>query len=124
MAGAGFDLAIYSWVGNRDPSAWSLVYHRAQVPTAGNAYVGQNYPGWADERFSSLADEAANSLERESRRLRYLEMQRIWTHALPALPLYQRMQVDVADARVLEIRPLPTRQPLTWNVARWSLGGV
>jgi peptide/nickel transport system substrate-binding protein len=124
LASGSFDLALYSWVGNRDPAGWSLAYHRAQVPTATNGYAGQNYPGWIDDRFSALAEEAGNSLERETRRGRYLEMQRIWTEALPALPLYQRVQVDVADARVLEIRPLPTRQPLTWNIARWSLGGV
>jgi hypothetical protein len=50
-------------------------------------------------------------------------MQRLWTAALPALPLYQRVQIDVADARVRELRPQPTRQPITWNVARWPSAG-
>lgn len=119
-----FDLALYAWTGERDPSGWSLLYHRANVPTRENGYSGQNYPGWSDERFSTLADEAARSLERQPRRERYLEMQRLWTAALPALPLYQRVQIDVADARLRELRPQPTRQPITWNVARWSFGGV
>ena len=124
LAAGQFDLALYAWVGDRDPHGWSLVYQRAQVPTAANGYAGQNFPGWSDERFSRLADEAAESLERESRRQRYLEMQWIWTAALPALPLYQRVQVDVADARLRELRPQPARQPITWNVARWSFGGA
>lgn len=124
LAAGQFDLALYAWVGDRDPYGWSLLYHRSQVPTAANGFTGQNYPGWGDERFSRLADEAAGTLERDARRERYLEMQRIWTAALPALPLYQRVQVDVADARLRELRPQPTRQPITWNVARWSFGGA
>ncbi len=124
LASGQFDLALYTWVGDRDPYGWSLLYQRAQVPSAANGYAGQNYPGWSNDRFSSLADDAAESLERDARRLRYLEMQQLWTAALPALPLYQRLQVDVADARLRELRPQPTRQPITWNVARWSFGGV
>ncbi len=124
LAAGQFDLALYAWVGDRDPYGWSLLYQRSQIPTAASGYAGQNYPGWSDDRFSTLADEAAQSLEREARRQRYVEMQRLWTAALPALPLYQRVQVDVADARLRELRPQPTRQPITWNVARWSFGGV
>ena len=124
LSSGQFDLALYAWVGDRDPYGWSLLYHRSQVPSATNGFTGQNYSGWSNERFSTLADEAAQSLERDARRQRYLEMQRIWTAALPALPLYQRTAVDVADARLREVRPLPTRQPITWNVARWSFGGV
>lgn len=124
LAAGQFDLALYAWVGERDPYGWSLLYHRAQVPWQTNGYAGQNYPGWTSERFSALADQAAAVLERESRRPLYLEMQRIWATGLPVLPLYQRVQVDAADGRLRELRPLPTRGPITWNVARWSFGGV
>lgn len=124
LATGQFDLALYAWVGERDPYGWSLVYQRNQIPTAANGFAGQNFPGWSDDRFSGLADEAAGSLERDARRSRYLEMQRIWAAALPALPLYQRVLVNVADARLREVRPQPTRQPITWNIARWSFGGA
>jgi hypothetical protein len=51
-------------------------------------------------------------------------MNRIWTTALPALPLYQRVSVDVADVRFRELRPQPTRRPITWNAALWSFVGA
>ena len=124
LATAQFDLALYAWVGDRDPYGWSLLYHRDQIPSQGNGFAGQNFPGWSDVRFSMLADEAASTIDAYARRVRYAEMQRLWTAALPALPLYQRVQVDVADARLRELRPQPTRRPVTWNVARWSFGGV
>ena len=124
LATGQYDLALYAWVGERDPYGWSLLYHRGQVPTAANGFTGQNFPGWSDEQFSTLADEAASVFDRDTRQSRYAEMQRLWTAALPALPLYQRVQVDVADARLRELRPQPTRRPVTWNAARWSFGGV
>ena len=124
LATGQFDLALYAWVGDRDPYGWSLLYSRSQVPSAANGFAGQNFPGWSNDRFSTLADEAANSLSQDARRSRYLEMQRLWTSALPALPLYQRVQVDVADVRLRELRPQGTRRPITWNAALWSFRGV
>src|SRR2546425_7874169 len=120
LATGQFDLALYAWVGDRDPYGWSLLYYKGQIPIAANGFIGQNFPGWSDERFSMLADEAASTLDPDVRRSRYAEMQAIWTTALPAVPLFQRIQVDVADARLRELRPQPTRRPVTWNAARWS----
>ncbi|TMD58767.1 MAG: peptide ABC transporter substrate-binding protein [Chloroflexi bacterium] len=124
LATGQFDLALYAWVGDRDPYGWSLLYYKAQIPVLANGFGGQNFPGWSDDRFSTLADEAASTLDIDTRRARYTEMQRIWTTALPAVPLFQRIQVDVADARLREFRPQPARRPVTWNAARWSFGGV
>ncbi|HYY55519.1 MAG TPA: peptide ABC transporter substrate-binding protein [Candidatus Dormibacteraeota bacterium] len=124
LATGQFDLALYAWVGDRDPYGWSLLYQRGQIPTAANGFSGQNFPGWNDERFSALADEAARFIEPDARRTRYAEMNRIWTTALPALPLYQRVSVDVADVRFRELRPQPTRRPITWNAALWSFVGA
>jgi peptide/nickel transport system substrate-binding protein len=124
LATGQFDLAIYAWVGDRDPNTWSLLYQRDQIPSPANGFAGQNFTGWRDDRFSALAEEAATMLDAYGRRTRYAEMQRIWTREVPALPLYQRVQVDVADARLRELRPQPTRRPLTWNVARWSFSGA
>ena len=124
LATGQFDLALYAWVGDRDPYGWSLLYGKSQIPTAANGFSGQNFTGWSDDRFSKLADEAAATLQQDQRRARYTEMQRIWTAALPALPLYQRVQVDAADVRFRELRPQPTRRPITWNAAMLSFTGA
>jgi hypothetical protein len=47
-------------------------------------------------------------------------MERIWTMALPALPLYQELRVDVAPQSLAGIQPTPSGSALSWNAFEWS----
>src|SRR5438552_665921 len=73
-----------------------------------------------DPWFDALARLATETPDRVEKRAIYTEMERIWTSALPALPLYQELRVDVAPQSLAGIEPTPSGSPLSWNVSAWS----
>ncbi len=109
LAGGDFDLAITSR-GGADPAE------------ATDEYIGgsaANVTGYADAAFDVLARSAASFLTRSERRPLYTELQRIWTAAAPALPLYQELAVDVVPASLEGVAPSALHQPLSWNAHAW-----
>ncbi|MEA2662166.1 MAG: peptide/nickel transport system substrate-binding protein [Chloroflexota bacterium] len=77
------------------------------------------YRGAAGPWFEALAAAAAAAGDRAEKRLLYAELERVWDDARPALPLYQRLQVDVAPRALAAIDPPSGGVPLTWNVREW-----
>jgi peptide/nickel transport system substrate-binding protein len=73
-----------------------------------------------DPWFDALAGLATEAPDRNEKRAVYAEMERIWTSALPALPLYQELRVDVAPPGLAGIQPTPSGSALSWNVYQWS----
>ena len=73
-----------------------------------------------DPWFDALAGLAAQAPDRLEKRAIYGEMERIWTSALPALPLFQELRVDVAPPGLAGIQPTPSGTALSWNVYEWS----
>ena len=109
LAGGDFDLAITSR-GGADPA------------DATDEYVSsspRNVTGYADPAFDTLARSAAGYITRAERRPLYVELQRIWVAALPGLPLYQELAVDVVPAGLDAIAPSPWHGPLSWNAYAW-----
>ena len=78
------------------------------------------YLGIAGPWFDVLAAAAARAPDRADKLLLYTELQRLWLEALPALPLYQDLTVDVAPRTLAGIRPTPAGAPLSWNIAEWA----
>src|SRR5438093_355682 len=97
----------------------------------GRARVPRTYlvpPQWAADEDLPIVrpdrDRAramlAQAPDRLEKRAIYAEMERIWTSALPALPLYQELRVDVAPQGLAGIQPTPSGSALSWNVYEWS----
>jgi peptide/nickel transport system substrate-binding protein len=72
-----------------------------------------------DPWFDVLAAAAKRAATRDEKRQLYVELQRIWRDTLPALPLYQRLRVDIAARALSGIQTSPDDGPLTWNVSAW-----
>ena len=83
------------------------------------ALASERWLGRVDPWFDVLAGAANRSIAMEEKRALYSEMQRIWSDTLPGLPLYQRLRVDIAAARLTGIQAPPQDAALTWNVAQW-----
>jgi peptide/nickel transport system substrate-binding protein len=82
--------------------------------------ASERWAGRVDPWFDALAGLATQAPDRSEKRAIYSEMERIWTAALPALPLYQELRVDVAPQGLAGIDPTPSGSALSWNVAAWS----
>lgn len=79
----------------------------------------ERYRGAVSPWFDVLADAARTSGERAEKRALYSELQRIWSEAVAALPLYQVLKVDVVPARMDGIHPASHSAPITWNTGEW-----
>ena len=77
------------------------------------------YRGSAGAWFDALAQAAAAGADRSEKRLLYVELERAWDDARPAIPLFQRLQVDVAPRALAGVDPASDGAPLTWNVRDW-----
>jgi peptide/nickel transport system substrate-binding protein len=83
------------------------------------AQATEDWRGVVDPWFDVLAEAARRAPGPEEKRPLYTELQRIWSDALPGLPLYQRLRVDIAAATLTGLQPPPHDGALTWNVAQW-----
>jgi len=77
------------------------------------------YRGLAGPWFDALAGAATAGPDRSEKRLLYSELEQAWDAARPALPLYQRLQVDVAPRALAGVDPASAGAPLTWNAREW-----
>ena len=102
IAGGAFDLAI-----------------EAQ-DTSDPQRATDRYRGSAGPWFDTLAQAAAAGPDRTEKRLLYVELERAWDDAHPAVPLFQRLQVDVAPRALSGVDPASDGAPLTWNVRDWK----
>lgn len=83
------------------------------------ARASQRWLGLVDPWFDVLARAASRAESPDDKRALYAELQRIWSDALPGLPLYQLLRVDIATSSLTGIQPPPQQEALTWNVAQW-----
>ena len=83
------------------------------------ALATEAWLGAVEPWFDVLAVAARRAPGQDEKRPLYVELQRIWSLALPGLPLYQRLRIDVAGRSLSGIQPPPQDTALTWNVAEW-----
>jgi len=84
--------------------------------------ASDRYRGLAGPWFDVLRAAAAAAPERVDKRTLYAELQRLWADALPGIPLYQELVVNVAPRGLEGIQPSPNGDPLTWNAGEWHFG--
>jgi len=86
-------LAMYAWL--FDPIATCDAFYTSDgIPTAGNAWSGQNTPGYKNAEMDRACKSASRELD-EAKRNRFLQdSARIFARDLPALPLYYRVSVS------------------------------
>lgn len=115
-----FETAMYAWVGGIDPDNMSL-WHSKRIPSPGNGFEGQNYPGWRNPEIDSLTEQAARLPDFEQRRQKYFRIQEIMMQEYPVIPLYFRANIDAVKNTVVNYRPNPTPAGNLWNAWEWAL---
>ena len=82
--------------------------------------ASERWYGLVDPWFDVLARAAAAAPDRADKRAIYGEMGRLWAAALPALPLYQDLRVDIAPQSLTHVQPSPSGTSLSWNAYSWT----
>jgi peptide/nickel transport system substrate-binding protein len=112
-----FELAQFAWIADVDPRGREI-WGCDSVPNEQNGWSGQNLTGWCFLDAHRAIINATTTLTRTARTEAYLEHQQLFTQELPALPLFQRLDVVISNPNMHGLRPDPIA-PVTWNITDW-----
>ncbi|MEN9936463.1 MAG: hypothetical protein RLZZ387_3042 [Chloroflexota bacterium] len=119
LARRDFEIGAFAWVGEADPSAFTL-YACNQIPLPSNNWEGQNSMGWCNETASQAILAGDSSLDREERKTQYAVFQQEFTKDVPSIPLFNRLEGQAANKNLQNFRTDPTEY-LTANAREWTL---
>jgi peptide/nickel transport system substrate-binding protein len=111
-------LAMYAWVQSPEGVPRTLLYS-TEIPTAQNAWSGQNYPGYRNPAMDSALDGAERELNFDKRRALFAEIQRIHAEDLPVLPLFFRVDPFVIPKPLRGVMPTGHLNSSTLWVEQW-----
>ncbi|MEM8529239.1 MAG: peptide ABC transporter substrate-binding protein [Chloroflexota bacterium] len=115
-----FEMALFGWGASPNAGGLSLWSCNA-IPSEQNGWRGENFSGWCFRNADRAIRTGVTTLDSEERRAAYIDQQEMWTREIPAMPLFQRLNVTLAAPNVQGIQP-DTFAPLTWNITEWQRG--
>ncbi len=111
-------LALYAWV-SRPGGVPRTTYHGDQIPSAANAFSGQNYPGYRDAAVDKLLDAMEAALDPAKRRAMFAELQGKLAEDLPVLPLFFRTDPFILPKARKGVRPTGHLNTSTLWIEQW-----
>jgi peptide/nickel transport system substrate-binding protein len=111
-------LAMYAWVQSPQGVPRSTL-HSEEIPTAANAWSGQNYPGYRNPAMDAALDAAERELDFDKRRGLFADIQRIHADDLPVLPLFFRVDPFVIPKPLKGVVPTGTLNSSTLWIEQW-----
>lgn len=81
---------MHAWVSSPAAIANAALYICTAIPTAENAFAGQNTGGWCNPEYDALRNQAIREFDLEAAIPLYWRMQELFAEELPALPLIFR----------------------------------
>ena len=116
------DFQIFSlqWVGGAlaDPDILRRVFHSNQVPPAG---FNRGY--YSNPEVDRLIDEASTALSDDERKSKYGQVQRLIAEDAPYIPIWNRVNVILAQPGFTGLHLLPTGDFQSLRDVRWSGAG-
>ena len=109
---------MYAWVQSPEGVPRSTL-HSEEIPTAENAWSGQNYPGYRSEAMDKALDAAERELDTAKRRALFAGIQRIHADDLPVLPLFFRVDPFVIPKPLKGIVPTGHLNSSTLWIEQW-----
>ena len=111
-------LAMYAWV-SRPQGVPRSTLHSEEIPTAKNAWSGQNYPAYANPAMDKALDAAERELDKEKRRALFGDIQKLYAEDLPVLPLFFRVDPFVIPKALKGVRPTGHLNSSTLWIEQW-----
>jgi peptide/nickel transport system substrate-binding protein len=115
-----FDMAMYSWLLS-PVSDCETLYTTENIPSAQNAYNGQNFSGFSHPEMDKLCHAIPTELDQAKRVAMLKRTQAILADELPVLPLYFRVDVTATKKGWLNWKPTGLgASQVTWNAFQWA----
>ncbi len=111
-------LAMYAWVQSPQGVPRSTL-HSKEIPSAENAWSGQNYPGYRNPAMDAALDAAERELDPAKRRALFADIQRIHAEDLPVLPLFFRVDPFVIPKQLKGVVPTGHINSSTLWIEQW-----
>ncbi|WP_421999218.1 peptide ABC transporter substrate-binding protein [Reyranella sp.] len=111
-------LAMYAWVQQPQGVPRSLLFS-TEIPTAENAWSGQNYPGYRNKAMDEALDAAERELDETKRKAIFATIQSIHAEDLPVLPLFFRVDPFVIPKPLKGVVPTGHLNSSTLWVEQW-----
>ncbi|HEY66997.1 MAG TPA: peptide ABC transporter substrate-binding protein [Thermoflexia bacterium] len=120
LFGRQFDLALFSWLNGLDAPCG--LYLSSEIPGPENWWATSNNPGYASDDYDVACQAALNALTGTEDHARFhLEAQRIFSHDLPALPLYFAPKLVAVRPEVSGVILDPSEYLELWNIEAFDL---
>ncbi len=121
LFGRKFDLAMFYWEsGVRSPC---LLYTSAQIPSAGNQWIGANVAGFSNAAFDSACESAYWALpDQPDYAARNQAAERLFAEELPAIPLYYQLKAAISRPDLCGLDLDVTARSLLWNIEALDYG--
>jgi peptide/nickel transport system substrate-binding protein len=114
-------LAMYSWLSAPD-SIPRTTLHSSQVPSAANAWAGQNYPGYRDAEMDRVLDALETECAPEQQQALWQRLQEKYATDLPVLPLWFRSDAFFLPKWLQGVEPTGHQYPTTLWIEQWRRG--
>jgi peptide/nickel transport system substrate-binding protein len=111
-------LAMYAWVQSPEGVPRTLL-SSTEIPSAQNAWSGQNYPGYRNPAMDAALDGAERELNFDKRRALFADIQRIHAEDLPVLPLFFRVDPFVIPKQLKGVTPTGHLNSSTLWIEQW-----
>jgi len=112
LAGSKYDLFLFAWVGNPDPSG-SVEIHKCEG--------GQNFQAYCNEEVTDLLEQSDTTVDPTERAALLNEADALMAEDLPILPMYQKPTFFAFTNRLQNAIDNATQQGPTWNAQDWFL---
>jgi peptide/nickel transport system substrate-binding protein len=96
-------LAMYAWV-SRPQGVPRSTLHSEEIPTAKNAWSGQNYPGLTPSPDGQGARCGERELDKDKRSALFADIQKLYAEDLPVLPMFFRVDPFVIPKALKGVR--------------------
>ena len=121
LYGRHYDLGQFAWLTGVDPAC--NLYLSSEIPTAENAWAGQNNPAYVNEEYDVICRAAIQALPgQDAYTANHLEAQRIFSEELPVVPLYLRLKLAATRPDMCNFYMDPTNNSEMWNVEEFDYG--
>lgn len=98
-------------------------FHSNGIPSAANAWSGDNRVGWRNAENDQIWDQIIAEIDDQKRTALLKKQQEIFAEDLPSLPLYFRLDLTTYPKALRNVKPVGLGSYyLPWNAWEWKWG--